>query len=449
MTTTAAGSGATLPVVAIVGRPNVGKSSLVNRILGRREAIVEETSGVTRDRHAFVAEWRGRSFEIVDTGGLEPGARGLEARVAEQAQVAMAYAHVIVLVVDASVGSQADDLAVARMLRGADKPVLVVANKVDAAGDEVAASDFYSLGLGDPIPVSALHGRGSGDMLDALLERLPEGDGEDEDVWASIAIVGRPNVGKSSLLNALLGEERAITDPAPGTTRDPVDSYLTTPEGHRVRVLDTAGMRRRVSIKEPLEYFAWLRSRRTLQRADAVVLVIDAAEGVTGPDQRIAEQIVETGRACVIVLNKWDLVTTDETDRARVDRDIETGLRFLPWAKVQRTSAVTGRGVDRLMAALTTAVESHRRRLPTSEVNRIIAEAQQQRPAARSGGRANRVLYAVQADVAPPRFIMFSSHRLDESYVRFLEHRIRAVEPFEGTPVKVEVRRRSRRQVET
>ena len=449
MTTTAAGSGATLPVVAIVGRPNVGKSSLVNRILGRREAIVEETSGVTRDRHAFVAEWRGRSFEIVDTGGLEPGARGLEARVAEQAQVAMAYAHVIVLVVDASVGSQADDLAVARMLRGADKPVLVVANKVDAAGDEVAASDFYSLGLGDPIPVSALHGRGSGDMLDALLERLPEGDGEDEDVWASIAIVGRPNVGKSSLLNALLGEERAITDPTPGTTRDPVDSYLTTPEGHRVRVLDTAGMRRRVSIKEPLEYFAWLRSRRTLQRADAVVLVIDAAEGVTGPDQRIAEQIVETGRACVIVLNKWDLVTTDETDRARVDRDIETGLRFLPWAKVQRTSAVTGRGVDRLMAALTTAVESHRRRLPTSEVNRIIAEAQQQRPAARSGGRANRVLYAVQADVAPPRFIMFSSHRLDESYVRFLEHRIRAVEPFEGTPVKVEVRRRSRRQVET
>jgi GTP-binding protein len=437
-----------LPVVAIVGRPNVGKSSLVNRILGRREAIVEATSGVTRDRHAFVAEWRGRSFEIVDTGGLEPGARGLEARVAEQAQVAMAYAHVIALVVDAEVGPQADDLAVARMLRGAGKPVLVIANKVDAASDEAAAAEFYSLGLGDPIPVSALHGRGSGDLLDVLLAHLPELVAEDSDVWASIAIVGRPNVGKSSLLNALLGEERAITDPTPGTTRDPVDSYLQTPEGLRMRVLDTAGMRRRVSIKEPLEYFSWLRSRRTLQRADVVLLVIDAAEGVTGPDQRIAEQIVEMGRACVVVLNKWDLVTTDETDRARVDRDIETSLRFLPWAKVQRTSAVTGRGVDRLLNAVSVAVGSHRRRLPTSEVNRIIADAQQHRPAARSGGRANRVLYAVQADVAPPRFILFSSHRLDESYVRFLEHRIRAVEPFEGTPVKLEIRRRSRRQAD-
>ena len=356
---------------------------------------------------------------------------------------------VIVLVVDASVGPQADDLAVARMLRGAGKPVLLVANKVDAGEDEITASEFYALGLGDPIPVSALHGRGSGDFLDALLERLPEIEGETSDVWASIAIVGRPNVGKSSLLNALLGEERAIVDPTPGTTRDPVDSYLVTPEGQRVRVLDTAGMRRRVSIKEPLEYFSWLRSRRTLQRADVVLLVVDAAEGVTGPDQRIAEQIVDTGRACIIVLNKWDLVTTEETDRARVDRDIETSLRFLPWAKVQRTSALTGRGVDRLMDAITVAVGSHRRRLGTAEVNRIIAEAQQHRPAARSGGRSNRVLYAVQADIAPPRFILFSSHRLDESYVRFLEHRFRAVEPFEGTPIKLEVRRRSRRQVES
>ena len=449
MSDTRSGGPVGIPVVAVVGRPNVGKSSLVNRILGRREAIVEETPGVTRDRHAFTAEWRGKSFELVDTGGLEPGAQGLDARVAEQAQVAMDYADMILFVVDASVGPQADDLVVAARLRGIETPVMVVANKVDDAAIEAEVAAFFSLGLGAPVPVSALHGRGSGDLLDAVVQRLPEPRADADDSWATFAIVGRPNVGKSSLLNALLGEERAITDATPGTTRDPVDSMFELDDGRRIRLLDTAGMRRQVSIKDPLEYFSFLRSRRTLQRVDAVLLVIDASEGAVGLDQRIAEEIVESGRGCVVVLNKWDLVTKDETDRARLDRDLETQLRFLPWAHVQRTSALTGRGVDKLLPALVRAVESHRHRLPTSEVNRIVADAQEDRPAPRSAGRNNRILYAVQADVAPPRFLLFSSHRLDAGYVRFIEHRIRAAEPFEGTPLAIDVRRRSRRQVES
>lgn len=435
------------PVVAVVGRPNVGKSSLVNRVLGRREAIVQETPGVTRDRHAFTAEWRGRSFELVDTGGLEPGAQGLDARVAEQAQVAMDYADVIVLVVDASVGPQADDLVVADMLRRSDKPVLLAANKVDSDREESEATRFYSLGLGDPHPVSALHGRGSGDLLDALLAMLPDKPSDPDDVWATFAIVGRPNVGKSSLLNALLGEERSITDATPGTTRDPVDSYIETDDGRRLRILDTAGMRRQVSIKDPLEYFSFIRSRRTLQRVDAVLLVVDVSEGATGLDQRIAEEIVESGRACVIVLNKWDIITKDETDRERLERNMATQLRFLPWARVVRTSALTKRGIDKLIPALLAAVESHRHRLSTSEVNKVVEEAQEMRPAPRSSGRNNRILYAVQADVAPPRFIFFASHRLDDTYVRYLEKRIREAEPFEGTPFQMEVRKR-RRKVE-
>lgn len=435
------------PVVAVVGRPNVGKSSLVNRVLGRREAIVEESAGVTRDRHAFTAEWRGRSFELVDTGGLEPGARGLNALVAEQAQVAMDYADVIVLVVDASVGPQADDLVVAEMLRRSDKPVLLAANKVDSGADEPEVAAFYSLGLGEPVGVSALHGRGSGDLLDKLLKLLPDRASDAEDVWATFAIVGRPNVGKSSLLNGLLGEERAITDSVPGTTRDPVDSYIDLDDGRRLRVLDTAGMRRQVAIKDPLEYFSFIRSRRTLQRVDAVALVIDTSEGAVGLDQRIAEEIVEAGRACVVVLNKWDLITTDETDRVRLERDIDNQLRFLPWATIVRTSALTKRGIDKLLPALIDAIESHRHRLPTSEVNKIVEAAQEQRPAPRSSGRNNRIFYAVQADVAPPRFIFFARHRLDDSYVRFLENRIRAVEPFAGSPFRMEVRKK-KRQVE-
>ena len=435
-----------LPVVAVVGRPNVGKSSLVNRILGRREAIVQATPGVTRDRRAFEAEWAGRSFEIVDTGGLEPGAEGLDARVVEQAQLAIETADAVVLVVDAVTGPIEDDLLVADSLRKSGKPVIVAANKVDDPRDEPASAAFYRLGLGEPYALSALHGRASGDFLDALVELLPEVPDEREREWASVAIVGRPNVGKSSLLNALLSEERSIVDAVPGTTRDPVDSFLAMGD-RTVRIVDTAGMRRQVQIHNEIEYFGFLRSRGTLKRVDSAVLVVDISEGVTGHDQRIAEEILEAGRACVVVLNKWDLLTGDEADRKRLERDVNERLRFLPWATVVRTSAVTRRGVGGILPTVADAVESHRRRLPTAEVNRIVQVAQDHRPHPRTGGRAHRILYAVQARTAPPTVVLFATGSLEASYIRYLENRLRTAEAFAGSPIRFEVRKRARRKV--
>ena len=437
-----------LPVVAIVGRPNVGKSSLVNRVLGRREAIVEEMPGVTRDRRSFVAEWAGRRFEIVDTGGLEPGAKGLERLVAEQAEAAIAAADVVVLVADAVAGPNQDDMVVAEKLRRSNKPSLVVANKVDSGRDEPLAAALYRLGLGDPHPVSALHGRGSGDFLDALVAALPPEGGRARDVWASIAIVGRPNVGKSSLLNSLLREQRSIVDSVPGTTRDPVDSYMQLEGDRTVRIVDTAGMRREVQLKDPLEYFSFLRSRGTIDRADLAVLVVDISEGVTGHDQRIAEEIMSAGRACVVVLNKWDLLGGDEVDRKRLERDVRDKLRFVSWAPLVRTSALTRRGVDKVLPATEVAIASYRRRLTTSAVNRLIQAAQERRPHPRVGGRSARVLYAVQASVEPPTVVLFSNGRLSTEYLRYLENRLREEEPFEGTPVRMQVRIRSRREVE-
>ncbi|MDQ4142964.1 MAG: ribosome biogenesis GTPase Der [Actinomycetota bacterium] len=436
------------PVVAVVGRPNVGKSSLVNRVLGRREAIVEATPGVTRDRHGFTGEWGGRTFEIVDTGGLEPGARGLEQRVAEQAQVAMEAADVIVFVVDAATGPLQDDLVVAEQLRRSNKPIVVVANKVDDPRDRSTWTAFYRLGLGDPVPVSALHGMGSGDFLEVLVAALPEGKDEDDGSWASIAIVGRPNVGKSSILNRLTRSNRSIVDATPGTTRDPVDSYLQLDEDTTIRIVDTAGMRRQVRIDDPLEYFSFLRSRQTLARVDAAILVIDAEQGVTSHDQRIAEEILDHGRACVIALNKWDAIPQDPNDRARLDRDVGERLRFLTWAPQIRTSAVSRRGVDKLLPAVREAVESHRRRLSTPEVNRLVRDAQAARPHPRTRGKAVRILYAVQAEVAPPTFVLFANGLVEKGYLRHIEHRIRGAEPFTGTPLRVTSRLRSRRAVE-
>ncbi|MBW3594630.1 MAG: ribosome biogenesis GTPase Der [Actinobacteria bacterium] len=434
-----------LPVVAVVGRPNVGKSSLVNRVIGHRAAIVEPTPGVTRDRQSFTAEWAGRRFELVDTGGLEPGQHGLDARVAEQAQVAMVLADVIVLVVDAQTGTTQDDLEVADALRRFDKPVLVVANKVDDPQDEPMAASFHRLGLGTPLAMSALHGRGSGDFLDELVARLPAEHGDTDDAWASVAIVGRPNVGKSSLLNRLLGEERAIVDSAPGTTRDPVDSLVSLEDGRVVRIIDTAGMRREVKIDDPIEYFSFLRSRGTLARADAAILVVDAAEAVTSHDQRLAEAITEAGRACVIALNKWDRVPSEGPDRDRFDDHIRRRLRFLTWAPIVRTSAITGRGVNKLLPAVERALTSHRTRLPTAVVTGIVRDAQDARPHPRQRGRAAKILYALQAEVAPPTFVLFTSGRLQDNYLRYLEHRVRAVEAFDGTPITFKVRLRSKR----
>lgn len=433
-----------LPVVAVVGRPNVGKSSLVNRILGRREAIVEERPGVTRDRRSFEAEWLGRRFELIDTGGLEPGAEGLDARIAEQAHLAMETADVVVLVVDATTGPITDDLEVAAMLRRSERPVLVAVNKVDHRRDEVAAADFYGLGLGEPRPISALHGTGSGDLLDAIAKLLPDEGGAGPDRWADFALVGRPNVGKSSLLNKLVGEERSIVHDTPGTTRDPVDAYVTDDEGRTLRIVDTAGMRRRVQIQDPVEYFSFLRARGTLERVDAAVLVVDSSEGMTAPDQKIAAAIAEAGKACVVILNKWDLVTKDETDRTRFDRTIRDDLRFLTWAPAVRTSALTGRGIDKILPAVGAAVSAHRRRVPTSQVNRTIQEAQAAKPHPRTRGRAVRVLYAVQAATAPPTFLLFANGPLEQTYLRYLEGRVREVEPFHGAPLRLIVRVRTR-----
>ena len=437
-----------LPAVVVVGRPNVGKSSLVNRILGRREAIVEERPGVTRDRRSFVAQWAGRSFEIVDTGGLERGAQGLEARVVEQAHLAMEAADVILFVVDAATGATEDDLAVADLLRRSGKPVLLAANKVDDAGLEAEATALYRLGLGDPVPVSALHGRGSGDLLSALVDLLPEGEGRERGEWASAAIVGRPNVGKSSLLNVLLDQTRALVDDAPGTTRDPVDSFLEIDEGRVLRVVDTAGMRREVQIKDPLEYFGFLRSRNVLGRADVAVLVIDVSAGVTSHDQRLAQEVVDVGRACVVALNKWDLVEGADEERARLERTMGQRLRFLQWAPRVRTSALTGRGARRLLAGIQTAVESHRRRLPTNLINRVVSQAQHRRPHPRTAGRQVRVLYAAQVAVSPPTVALFSTAQLEPTYLRYLEKEIRREEPFAGAPLCLRVRVRSRPQRE-
>jgi GTPase len=442
-----ASDGRGLPVVAIVGRPNVGKSSLVNRVLGRREAIVEEMPGVTRDRRSFVAEWAGRDFEIVDTGGLEPGAKGLEKLVGEQAEAAILAADVLVLVVDAVAGPNQDDLEVAERLRRSGKPALVAANKVDDGRDEPLAAAFYRMGLGDPHPVSALHGRGSGDLLDAIVRALPDERGAATDVWTNLAIVGRPNVGKSSLLNALVGENRSIVDAVPGTTRDPVDSYIQLADERRIRLIDTAGMRREVQLKDPLEYFSFLRSRGTVERADVVLLVVDISEGVTGHDQRIADEVVAAGRACVIVLNKWDLLGGDESDRKRLDRDVADRIRFLSWAPIVRTSALTKRGVDKVLPAVERSMESYRKRLTTSTVNRIVQNAQERRPHPRIGGRSARVLYAVQASVEPPTIVLFTTARLSTEYLRYLENRIREEEPFVGSPLRLHFRIRTRREV--
>jgi GTP-binding protein len=434
---------ATLPIVAIVGRPNVGKSSLVNRIIGRREAIVDETPGVTRDRRSFVAEWEGRRFEVVDTGGLELGAIGLGARVAEQAQVAIEIADVVLLVVDATVGPLEDDLMVAALLRKSGGRVIVVANKVDDPRDEPSAAAFFRLGLGEPIPVSALHGRGSGDLLHALVDALPDTDEEAPAEWASIAIIGRPNVGKSSLLNALVGQSRSIVDPAPGTTRDPVDSILDVAPGRRLRIVDTAGMRRQVQIKDPLEYFSYLRASKTLERVDAAILVVDAWDGITGHDQRIADAILESGRACIVVLNKWDLTPSDEIERERFERRARHRLRFLEWAVVVRTSALSGRGVRRVLPAVERAVAAHRRRLPTAAVNRVIAAAQEERPPARARGRPTRILYAVQARARPPSFVLFCTGAPEAPYLRYVERRLREAADFGGTPIRVAVRQKT------
>jgi GTP-binding protein len=442
-----------VPVVAVVGRPNVGKSTLVNRILGSRQAVVEDAPGATRDRVAYDATWRGRAFTLVDTGGWEavPGAepgqptRQLGALVTEQAGMAVDSADAVLFVVDSVVGVTDADEAVAAVLRRSGKPVAVAANKVDDMPGEPAASAFWSLGLGEPHPVSALHGRGSGDLLDVVLDMLPGAMPERAAPEAGprrVALVGRPNVGKSSLLNKLAGQERVLVDARAGTTRDPVDELIEL-GGVTWRFVDTAGIRRRARQAQGADYYAGLRTAGALERAEVAVVLLDASEPLTEQDLRIISMVIEAGRALVIACNKWDLV--DEQRRRQFDRELDRQLYTARWAPRVNVSAVTGRHVDRLAPALEQALESWETRIPTGRLNAWLSELVAATPPPARGGRQPKVLFATQAGARPPHFVLFTTGFLEAGYRRFIERRRRADFGFEGSPVHVTLRLREKR----
>ncbi|GAA3044265.1 ribosome biogenesis GTPase Der [Gordonia defluvii] len=441
----AADVAAALPSVAIVGRPNVGKSTLVNRFLGRREAVVEDLPGVTRDRVSYSASWSGRSFLVVDTGGWEPDARGLQQAVADQAERAMAAVDAIVLVVDATVGPTATDEAVARVLRRAKVPVLLAANKVDSERAEADAAALWSLGLGEPHPVSAAHGRGAGDLLDEVLKVLPERTGVAAPSGGPrrVALVGKPNVGKSSLLNKLAGHERSVVDNVAGTTVDPVDELIEL-DGQTWLFVDTAGLRRKVRTASGHEYYASLRTRSALEAAEVAILLIDASEPLTEQDLRVLGLIVETGRALVIVFNKWDLV--DEERRLTLDREIDRELSRVPWASRVNISAMTGRAVGKLVPALDEALASWDKRIGTGQLNNWIKDIVAANPPPVRGGRQPRIMFATQAATRPPTFVLFTTGFLEAGYRRFLERRLREEFGFHGSPVRINVRVRDKRE---
>jgi GTP-binding protein len=435
-----------LPVVAVVGRPNVGKSTLVNRILGRREAVVEDVPGVTRDRVAYEASWSGRRFTLVDTGGWDPEAEGMAARITAQAEIAAAAADVVVFVVDSTVGATDADENVVRVLRRAGKPVVLAANKVDSATGEPDAAALWTLGLGEPHPVSALHGRGSGDLLDAVLEALPaapaEALGIGRDEPRRVALVGKPNVGKSSLLNRLAGEDRVVVDAVPGTTVDPVDEMVTL-GGRTWRFVDTAGIRRRVREASGAEYFASLRTAAALDRAEVAVVLIDASEPLSEQDLRIVFMVVDAGRALVLAYNKWDLL--DEDRRLTLDREIDRQLVRVTWAPRVNVSARTGRHAERLVPAIDTALAGWETRVPTARLNTFLGHLVAAHPHPLRGGRQPRILFATQAGTRPPRFVLFTTGFLEASYRRFIERRLREEFGFAGTPVEISVRVREKR----
>jgi GTP-binding protein len=432
-----------VPVVAVVGRPNVGKSTLVNRIIGRRQAVVEDVPGVTRDRVAYDALWSGRKFSIVDTGGWIPDAKERAKAIAAQAEAAVHTADVVLFVVDATVGPLDDDEAAVRMLRRGGKPVVLVANKVDNTRLEHEIVTLWSLGLGEPHPVSALHGRGSGDLLDAVLAALPDkASGAPKPRGPRrVALVGRPNVGKSSLLNRLAKEERAVVDAVAGTTVDPVDSLVSI-GGEIWNLVDTAGLRKRVGQASGTEYYASLRTAAAIEAAEVAVVLLDASEPISEQDQRIITMVAEAGRALIIAFNKWDLV--DEDRRYQIGREVERDLRRVPWAMRINISARTGRAVDKLAPALRTALANWSRRVPTGRLNQFMTALVQGTPHPVRGGRAPRVLFATQAATSPPRFVLFTTAQLDAGYVRFVERRLREEFEFEGTPVHVSVRPRKK-----
>jgi GTPase len=431
------------PVVAVVGRPNVGKSTLVNRILGRREAVVEDVPGVTRDRIPYDAEWAGRSFTVVDTGGWEPDAQGLQARVSAQARRAAETADLVLFVVDGRTGATETDMAVARTLRRAKRPVVLAATKIDDERAESDVGELWSLGLGEPHPVSGLHGRGSGDLLDAVVEQLPDTPAEDEGTEGPrrVALVGRQNVGKSSLLNRLAQSDRAVVDPVGGTTVDPVDSLVQL-GGETWRFVDTAGLRRRVRQAAGTEYYASLRTAAAIQAAEVAVVVLDASEPLTEQDQRVIGSVIEAGRALVLVFNKWDLVDADR--RLELDREVDRDLARVAWAPRLNVSAQTGRGVDKIAGALRVSLASWDQRISTGRLNAWISAVVAATPPPARSGKAPRVLFATQADIRPPRFVVFSTAFVEAGYRRFLERRLREDFNFAGTPIEISVRVRGR-----
>ena len=435
-----------LPVVAVVGRPNVGKSTLVNRMIGRREAVVQDVPGVTRDRVSYDATWNGRQFVLVDTGGWAPDAKGMAAQVTEQAELAVAAADAVVFVVDATVGTQDVDEAVVKVLRRSGKPVVLAANKVDDQRSEAEAATLWQLGLGEPLAVSALHGRGSGDLLDAILGAIPEAPMELPNGARGprrVAVVGKPNVGKSSLLNKLARQQRVVVDEVAGTTVDPVDELVEV-DGEIYRLIDTAGIRRRVKEVSGHEYYASLRTHGAIERAEVCIVVVDASEPVTEQDLRILTSVEETGRALVIAFNKWDL--TDEERRHYLRREIERDLVHFEWAAKINISALTGRHVDNLGASIKEALAGWETRISTGRLNAFLGRIVAAHPHPVRGGKQPRILFGTQAHAGPPTFVLFTTGQLEPGYVRFLRRRLREEFGFRGTPVHVEVRVREKRR---
>ena len=434
-----------VPVVAIVGRPNVGKSALVNRILGRREAVVEDVPGVTRDRVRYAAEWNGRRFTLVDTGGWEPDARGLDAAVAAQAEVAVDLSDLVLFVVDVRVGATSTDEHVVRMLRRSGKTVLLLANKADDQRSDPEVASLWSLGLGEPRPVSALHGRGVADLLDAVVAALPERSAVAAPRRGGprrVALLGRPNVGKSSLLNKAAGEQRVVVADVAGTTRDPVDEEVEL-AGRVWTFVDTAGIRRRVHMQQGADFYASLRTAAALEKAEVAVVLLDVSEPISEQDVRIIDLVLESGRALVLAYNKWDLL--DDDRRRYLEREIEQDLAHVAWAPRVNISARTGRHLDKLVPALDLALENWDRRIPTGKLNAFFAELAQENPHPVRGGKQPRILFGTQASTRPPTFVLFTTGFLDPQYRRFIQRRLRESYGFEGTPIAVSMRIRERR----
>lgn len=437
-----------LPVVAIVGRPNVGKSTFINRLVGRREAIVHDQPGVTRDRLYLRADWNGRDFIVVDTGGIVPGTdEELLQSVEKQAKVAIEEADVILFMVDGSSGPTPVDTDIAELLRRTKKPVMLLVNKLDDVTEEPKANDFYELGLGEPKPVSAMHGKGIGDLLDDIVDAFPAPADEEPPAELRIALVGRPNVGKSSLTNALLGQERMIVSPVAGTTRDAVDTRLQL-DGKSYVLVDTAGIRRRAKVDYGVEQFSVVRSLKAIERADAIIMLIDGAEGVSEQDQRIANIAEDSGKALVVAVNKWDIVPKDSHTMPAFRAKLAEELRHVKWAPVVFISARTGQRVDQVLEAAEAASEQNSRRVTTGVLNEVIAEATTMNPPPASHGKRLRIYYSSQVTTRPPTFVLFCNEPrlVTDHYTRYLENKIREAFGFEGTPIRLIFRQRRERK---